>query len=365
MDTSLSALPHSQCALVQNSVGEPVLAYDVAIPELHPNTILVKTVAVAINPADYKMGSRFTTPGVIIGADFAGEIVRLDAKAAELRPDLSVGDLVCGLVFGSNPAEPDNGAFAEYLRAHAAFVHKVPKHMDPKEAAALGVGLATAALSLWHALKLPGTIEKPIAAADTPVYVLVFGASTASGTMALQLLKLSGFTSIAICSPKNFTLVKSYGASHVFDYNDENLVEHVQRLTANKLEYALDCITDSFSVATCYAAMARTGGRYVSLELCPADIRPKRRAIQHDWVFAAEVFGKSISLGQGYERPASPELYQFAVYWYKVFQGLINEKKIRSHPLRVLGSGLENIKDGIHLLKTGSISGEKLVALLK
>ncbi|KAF2797427.1 zinc-binding dehydrogenase [Melanomma pulvis-pyrius CBS 109.77] len=365
MAASLPPLPHSQRALVQDSAGQPVLAHDVTVPELRPKTLLVKTIAVSVNPCDYKMGTNFPTQGAIIGSDFVGKIVRIGPEVAELRPDLSIGDTVCGYIHGSNPAEPGNGAFAEYLRAHAQLVYKVPDGMQLREAAALGVGLLTAALSLWDALRLPASPEKPLASASPPVYVLVYGASTASGTMALQLLKLSGITPIATCSPRNFSLVKSYGASHVFDYADENTAEAIRRLTGNKLEYALDCITDNFSVACCYNTIARTGGRYITLELCPTEMRPKRRAVKHDWIFALDIFGEPIPLSKGYERAASPETHRFAIHWYRVFQGLINEGKLRAHPLHELEGGLEGVKEGVRLLKTGSISGEKFVGFLE
>lgn len=205
----------------------------------------------------------------------------MDDEAARLRPDLAVGDRVCGFVHGSSPAHPDNSSFAEYLRAHALLVYRVPDSMADGEAATMGVTTATAALALWHALGLPASPEVPLEAPDsarTPTHVLVYGASTASGTMLLQLLKSSGFAPIATCSPRNFSLVRLYGVEHVFNYADEKTAEAIRQVTNRRLEYAVDCITDKLSVACCYAAMARTGGRYVSFEMCPEDMRPRRRA---------------------------------------------------------------------------------------
>lgn len=46
--------------------------------------------------------------------------------------------------------------------------------------------------------------------------MLVYGGSTATGTIATQLLELSGYDPIATCSPRNFDLVRSRGASAVF-----------------------------------------------------------------------------------------------------------------------------------------------------
>lgn len=190
MTTSMTLLPISQTAIVQDSAGQPVISHNVPIPQLQLNTLLIKTAAVAVNQCDHKMGTNFPAPGAIIGSDFVGKIVRMDPSVTTVRPDLKPGDTVCGYIHGSNPAEPGSGAFAEYLLAHAQLVYKVPESMKPLEAAAIGVGLLTAALSFWKAMGLPSSPEKPLSSESQPIYVLIYGASTASGTMALQLLQL-------------------------------------------------------------------------------------------------------------------------------------------------------------------------------
>lgn len=182
-------LPDHQRALIEDEDGQPVLEHHVALPCLLPKTLLVETIAVAINPFDYKMPTSFPSAGAIIGIDFVGKIVRIDPEAAVLRPDLSIGDTVCGFVHGSNPAMPDSGTFAEYVRAPAQLVYKVPAAMRMDEAATYGCALASMCLALWDALALPASPKNPLAA-ESPTYVLVYGGSTATGTMALQLLKL-------------------------------------------------------------------------------------------------------------------------------------------------------------------------------
>lgn len=191
-------VPQVQRAVVEDDAGQPVLAQDAPVPKLLPKTLLVKTLAVAINPSDYKVGANRPAPRAIVGMDFVGRILQIDDEAARLRPDLSVGDRVCGFVHGSNPADPANGSFAEYLRAHAQLVYRVPDGMSDGDAATMGVATGTAALALWHSLGLPASPDAPVGApgARTKAYVLVYGASTASGTMALQLLKLYVFFSL-------------------------------------------------------------------------------------------------------------------------------------------------------------------------
>lgn len=189
MTTATEPLPERQRAIIEDEAGHPVIANDVALPALLPKTLLIKTTAVAINPFDYKMPKKFPSAGATIGIDFVGKIVRIDPEAASLRPELSVGDTVCGFIHGSNPAEPDSGAFAEYVRAPAQLVYRVPAAMKVEEAATYGCVLASSCLALWKCLDLAASPRQPLSA-ESPAYVLVYGGSTAVGTMALQLLKL-------------------------------------------------------------------------------------------------------------------------------------------------------------------------------
>lgn len=64
---------------------------------------------------------------------------------------------------------------------------KIPSFMSFEEAASLGTGIGTMGLALFHNLAVPGYPTKPALVKKT---VLVYGGSTASGTLAIQLLKL-------------------------------------------------------------------------------------------------------------------------------------------------------------------------------
>jgi NADPH:quinone reductase-like Zn-dependent oxidoreductase len=315
---------------------------------------------VALNPCDYKVGDAFPSPGAVIGSDFIGTVVWIHEKTAT---DISIGDTVCGFVHGANPADGSNGAFAQYLRAPADLVLRVPLGFKVEHAAALGLagGLATASVALWESgLELEVSPEKP---ATEPLTVLVYGASTATGTMILQLLQLSGVQAIATCSPHNFDLVRIYGASTVFDYTDPDTPAEIEKQTEGELEYAIDIITDPDSVACCYAAISRFGGRYTCLELCPEELRT-RRIISVKFPLAYEIFRKALELSRGYERPASREKHAAAVHWFKMFQILLDEGKLKAHPVKMLPGGFEGILDGLKALKSGSVSGHKLVVSL-
>ncbi|KAK2594101.1 hypothetical protein QQS21_008204 [Conoideocrella luteorostrata] len=355
-----SNLPASQMAIVQDSDGKPTLIHNASVPGLDSGTLLVKTFAVALNPSDYKMGLAFTQPGAVMGGDFAGHIVAIDPKAQAMRPNLRVGDAVCGIVHGSNPRDHESGSFAEFVRVLAHLVLRIPSDMSMVDAATLGCTLLTSCIALWDVLNITAT---PECVAKTPVPVLVYGGSTACGTMAVQLLHLSGLEPIATCSPRNFDLVRSFGATAVYDYTVPDVGHTIKKDTNGRLRHALDCISDQQSTQCCYASLGRPAGHVASLEILQADWK-SRDVIKHDFVMCLEGMGKELALEGEYKRPASSEKCKLAARMFPIFQRLLDERILKTHPVEVVGHGLNSIIDGLGVLQSGLVSGKKLVILL-
>ena len=184
-------LPARQTVILEGPDRHLRIDHNVLLPTLRSHEILVRTVAVALNPCDYKMHERFPCPGAIDGCDFSGIVIAIgsDVHSMETTGNLfRIGDRVCGAVHGSNPIRPDSGSFAEYLVSEAEFTLRFPDGMSFEGAAALGgTGLATLGMALFKELALPGSPEKPADKAET---VLVYGGSSSVGTMATQLLRM-------------------------------------------------------------------------------------------------------------------------------------------------------------------------------
>ena len=360
--SSPPAIPLSRRAIVQDAEGKPKIA-EVPIPALTPGTMLVKVSAVALDPSDYKMGDAFPTPGAVIGSNFAGTVV---AIASDTGADIMPGNTVAGGSHGSNPGSPENGAFATYIRAPAPLIMRITEtaRLTPEQAATLATALATCTLAFWSADALgllPSTPEEPC---ENPLPVLVYGGSTATGTIAIQLLRLSGMDPITTCSPHNFTLVRSRGAGAVFDYADPDTPAAIKKYTGGQLKHVLDCISDAQSVEACFGALARVGGRYVSLELVPDEMLAKRRAVRSRLVMAFEILGEAVKLPGDYGKPANSAKRELGKRFFAIFQRLLNEGKLVPHPTQRVDGGLEGIAGGLQLLKSGNLSGKKLTAIL-
>ncbi|KAF3018240.1 hypothetical protein E8E14_013272 [Neopestalotiopsis sp. 37M] len=290
-----------------------VISHKVAVPALaSPHHVRIRVLAVALNHCDYKMVKSFPTPECMAGCDFCGIVVEGGAEAT-----VGFGQRVCGAVFpnGRQNAtdEPGthSGAFAQFVVADSRLLLRVPDAWSDAEGAALGgVGWCTVALALssQDALALPAWPSQP---AEDKLPVLVYGAATATGTMACQLLMLSGFRPIAVTSPQSADLAIAYGASATASYTSPRSVESIKQGAGTPIRHALDCITTAESVAACFSALARTGGRYACVEGLQAAWRT-RRAIHVKEVMGYEAFGCRALLGSEdsnsttYTREANP-----------------------------------------------------------
>lgn len=172
-----------QKALVGGSPGQYQIDAHVEIPKPKAGTMLCKVMAVALNPADWKMIDFSATPGSIGGNDFAGEVIEVGDGVTRFQK----GDRILGMVFGLNPTDKLAGAFCQYSIAIEDLACKIPDSMTYEEATTFGVGIGTAGASLFQALKLPlpGSPKEN----NKTTYVLVSGGATATGTIAIQLLK--------------------------------------------------------------------------------------------------------------------------------------------------------------------------------
>ena len=177
-------LPSTQMAIIAGPNGEFKIATSHPVTPLADDELIVKTVAVALNPVDGKLVGPFITQDAIFGYDLAGVIVAVGKADTH---GFKVGDRVCGSARGMNPNKPLGGAFAEYVSLPADLTLRIPEYMSFEDAASLGTAIVSACLSIFWTAKIPASITEP---ATKPFPVLVYGASTASGTMLLQMLKV-------------------------------------------------------------------------------------------------------------------------------------------------------------------------------
>ncbi|RYP71907.1 hypothetical protein DL771_004510 [Monosporascus sp. 5C6A] len=341
--------------------GKPTITHNLVLPAPRPDEIVVKNLAVSINPYDWKMPRNYPSPGARIGCELYGEVLAIGPEAQTRRPDIQVGDRICGAIHGANRIDHDSGSFCDYVSVPADMVIRLPPRYSPGAAASLGgTSLCTLALALWRSLKLEGTPTRPLNSNKSAPYVLVYGGSTATGTMALQLLKLSGYRPITTCSPHNFKLVRQIGAEAAFDYRSPACTADIKAYTRGCLRYVLDIITDTTSQAICHSVLGRAGGIYSSLESPSEALNTRPRTVKVDFVVGPCALGREVALSGDYYRPADPACRLLAGQLFDEVQPLVEDGTITPHPHRVIGKGYQSVLKGIELLEKG-VSGERLV----
>ena len=186
------APPKSQTAIIQSKIsptksGLPLkITHSKPVPELpSPYHVLIRVLAVGLNPTDWKMITNFYIGGNTIGCDFCGIV-----ESAGSSSTVPVGARVIGAEFPYRPNNPLNGAFSQYALSDSRQTLRVPQEWSETQAAALGgIGWGTACLAISdpEALNLKG---RPSAPVEKSIPVLVYGGATATGIVAIQMLKL-------------------------------------------------------------------------------------------------------------------------------------------------------------------------------
>ena len=230
---------------------------------------------------------------------------------------------------------------------------KLGDNISFEDAATLGVGLTTVAQGLYQEFGL----SLPPAKVQEATPLMVYGASTATGTLAVQFAKLSGYEVIATASPHNFDLLRKLGADQVFDYKEPDVGAKIRKTTNDKLKLVYDCIAEGSSPGICAAAISSSGG-HVSTLLPVKDF--PRDDVKTNFNLAYTALGEDFTLPPKYQFPASQKDYEFGSKFWKMTEGLVNSGKIRPHPVEVR-KGLEGVPQGLQDLKDGKVSGVKLV----
>src|SRR3989337_988365 len=146
---------------------------DVAKPQPKGTQVLVKVHACGLNRADLGMTKGHVHgsaggAGTVLGMEWAGEVAGLGPDARGVK----VGDKIMG---------SGGAAFAEYTLADHGRLFRTPSNMNFEDAATLPVALAT----MHNAVVTNGGLQP----GQT---VLIQGASSGVGLMALQIAKLKG-----------------------------------------------------------------------------------------------------------------------------------------------------------------------------
>lgn len=239
-------------AAVHKVYGGPevVILTDIPKPQPKTNEIVIRVLASTVNRTDDGLRSanyfisRFFT-GLfrprqqVLGNEFSGVVEQIGDGVTKWK---------CGdAVFGYN--DKIMGAHAEFmvLNEHDAIALK-PANLTFHEAAALSEG-GHYALANIYAAKLKRGDD-----------VLVYGATGAIGTAAVQLLKYFGMKVTAVVDTNRVELAKSLGADTIINYENDDY---------SRMKNQFDLVFDSVGKSSFRIArkVLKPHGIYISTEL--------------------------------------------------------------------------------------------------
>ncbi|KAJ7661573.1 chaperonin 10-like protein [Mycena polygramma] len=320
---------------------------DIGIPVPDRCEILVKVVAAAQNPTDWKTLLLHAQPGYVLGCDFAGTVVQIGSEVPTgLR---RLGDRVAGMVHGGIGP---NGSYAEYLVADAALVLAMPDNMTFEHAAQLGIACLTTCQCLYQCLGLPTPLQPTSISED----ILVWSGTSATGQYAVQFAKLAGLRVISTSSAQNVDFVKSRGADEVFDYADSMTPKRILSATGNTLKYAVDCISEGMTPNQVSMALGREGGTIATL--LPYKSRRKDVPVETVFVLAYTSFGKVVEFP--FTSTAKPEHYDNAKKYCELISEVLSSFVIKPVPVRLYPHGLSSVGAGFDDMRAGKIHAEKI-----
>jgi NADPH:quinone reductase-like Zn-dependent oxidoreductase len=239
-------------AAIHQTYGSPEVMFltELEKPVPQDDELLIKIYASTVNRTDAGFRSAeyiisrfwsglFKPKYPILGSEFAGIVEHCGKHVSAYQ----VGDQV----FGYN--DKSFGGHAEYITVKEQdALALVPSNLTIYEAAALTEG-SHYALNIIRAAK----VEKG-------QKVMVYGATGAIGSAAVQLLVYFGAHVTAVCNSKNIALVQKLGAHEVIDYEQENFLDRPYQF-----DFIFDAVgKSSFSICK---PLLKNNGVYISTEL--------------------------------------------------------------------------------------------------
>jgi NADPH:quinone reductase-like Zn-dependent oxidoreductase len=251
-----------KAVLLHGYGGVDRLSYeDAPVPEPGSGELLVKTIAVSINPIDWKvrrgdlknmMPLEFPA---ILGRDLSGEVAALGEGVTGLK----AGERVFGLV---------NRSYAEYVVCKPEDIAPTPEALDKVDAAALPLVLLTGAQVIEVGVR-PRSGET----------ILVTGALGGVGRTAVHVAKQHGAHVIAGVRASQRAAAKDLGADRILALDDEKELAGLPELDAvadmvghEIIDRLLPHIRKNGVLASVLGAPASAAGR--DLRVVPIRVQP-------------------------------------------------------------------------------------------
>ncbi|GAV50826.1 hypothetical protein ZYGR_0AV02490 [Zygosaccharomyces rouxii] len=370
------SIPASMKAVVIEG-SNAVVKENVPLPPVKEGQVLVKTLAVAVNPTDWKhIEFKIGPQGAISGCDAAGQVVKVGANVK----NVAEGDVVAGFVHGASVNYPENGAFAQYTAVDSELVWKLQSSSDSRVLSGkdelpsgpvssleglvtFPISLNTAGIVLVNNLKIDLNWKSSKPQRDEPV--IVWGGATAFGQCFIQLAKqLNAFSKIVtVASRKHEALLKKYGADQLFDYHDSDVLEQIKKEYPEQ-QVVVDAVSNPETYPQIYKVTADTKPAVIInlIYLDDKNVEKPKSNVRHESTMLYLITGHDVPFGP-LHLPKDLEYRKAGIDFIKWVQPKIDSGEIHHMPVRI-SNGLGSIPKLLDDVRTGRNAGVKLVAVL-
>ena len=258
-------IPQRMMVAAIDRFGPPsaIKLHEREVPAPAPNEVLVRVHVAgvgswdaAIREGSWRPAGRSRFP-LVPGTDGAGIVVAKGARVRRLR----VGERVYAYEFGNRKG----GFYAEYVAVEAKHAARIPRRLDWLQAGAAAPTALTALQGVAGMLRV-----------HRGQTVLIFGASGAVGTLAVQFAKHRGARVLATASGRRAaTLVRRLGADAVIDARQKGAADQLRKIAPDGIDAVL-AFAGGDGLERCLDAV-RAGGRVAFPNgIEPAPPRPRR-----------------------------------------------------------------------------------------
>ncbi|CAK4033671.1 Alkanesulfonate monooxygenase [Lecanosticta acicola] len=348
------------------------------IPELQGDReVLVQVLAIGLNPVDWKGADYgFSQPSYpwINGRDFAGIVVRGSRSSSRVQQ----GDVVFGA--STDYRDVRKAAYQEYVVTTDYNVTRIPQGVTVKEGAALGVAYVAALVSLGVSFgldltnlrnapagpdfarlirsldprELPedirGEVFSGIPQSERPQpgeWLVIWGAHSMTGQIALQIAKHAGLKVACVADiARGGARLSELGADFLVDkYDDKRAIEILKAVTGGKLRLGIDCNgKDSATSLQEALSQADTGLKSHILGLAGLPKHVGKGVVHHS--VPIKIFHEAPSVGEAMS------------VW---LEELLVAKSLKLPDVEIAEGGLAGINDALDRMRTGHISGKRIV----
>lgn len=323
-------------AFATESIDDPEALQDVTVdvPELRSRDVLVRVLAVSVNPADVKVRSSLkpSSEPAILGYDAAGIVEAVGPQVETL----SIGDEVW---YAGDLTRP--GSNAEFQAVDERIVSRKPTSLSFADAAALPLTTITAWETLFDRFGL---------ANDSTGDLLVLAAAGGVGSIMIQLAKaLTGLRVIATASrDESRRWAESMGADAVI--NHHNLRDEALKVAPGGVDYLFS--PHSQGNIDNYAAVVKPFGHITAIDEPPGlDLLAlKEKSIAWHWEL---MFTRS-----KFETPDMIEQQRLLA----TTAGLVDDGTLRTTLTKSIeGFTAEGLREAHRDVETGRMTGKVVV----